>query len=231
MTTAVPPPAQAKTKTPIWVIALAVVGGVSILGYFGVNLYELHRFPPGYRNRPTTGLHRPGEREFDEANRKLDSFESTAAFGNSSEAVDLARQFSVTFKTARNKLFTRGFPVELLESTKGEFLTWCELQQRECAFIVHVPGLRLFEDRVFEKIDARRALAQVAWASAQEVIASRCKPDMELAVGLRGISQYSPILLGHCKAELAGPEDAIIKYIDDTTQSHFLWTFFSHRPK
>jgi hypothetical protein len=225
------PPTPGKTRTPIWTVALAVTAVAFVVGYFAFNLYQLHSFPPGYRNRPTRGLHRPGESQFDQANRQIDSFEGTAAFGNSAEAVALAREFSATFKEERQKRFTRGFPVELVESTNGEFLTWCELQTRECAFIVHVPGLRHFEDRVFEEIDARRVLAQVAWASAQAALRSHCKPDMELAVGLRGISQYSPIMLGHCRPELAGPEDGVIKYIDDTTQSHFLWTFFSHRGK
>jgi hypothetical protein len=225
------PPAPAKTRTPIWIVAVAIMGAVGVVGYFGFDLYRLHSFPPGYRNRPTQGLYRPGESEFDQANRQIDSFEGTAAFGNSADAVELAREFSTTFKAARQKRFTQGLPIELLESTRGEFLTWCELQARECAFIVHVPDLRNFDDRVFEKVDARRVLAQVAWASAQAVLKTRCKPEMELAVGLRGISQYGPILLGHCQLELAGPEDGIIKYIDDSAQSHFLWTFFSHRAK
>jgi hypothetical protein len=227
------PPATRKTRIAIWsaafgLVAVAVAG---VVAYFGFSLYQLHRFPPGYRNRPTQGFHRPGQKEFSQANRQIDSFEGTAAFGNSAAAVELAREFSTTFKAARQKYFTRGIPLEVLESTKGEFLTWCELQTRECAFIVHVPDLRNFEHRVFEKEDARRLLAQAAWASAQAALKSRCQPGMELAVGLRGISQYSPIMLGHCQPEPTGPEDGLVKYIDDTTQSHFLWTFFSHRTK
>jgi hypothetical protein len=53
------------------------------------------------------------------------------------------------------------------------------------------------------------------------------KPRMELAVGLRGISQYGPILLGHYEENAKAPEDGLIKYLDDGAQTHFLWTFLA----
>jgi hypothetical protein len=53
---------------------------------------------------------------------------------------------------------------------------------------------------------------------------------MELAVGLRGLSQYSPIELGYYDADSSKPDAGLVKYIDDIAQSHFLWTFFAPGP-
>jgi len=210
----------------IVVIALAAIG---IAGYFGYQLFESYQFPPGYRNQPSTGWStRPGENEFSAANDQIGSFEETDAFGNSPAAARLAHDFAETLKSAREKLFTKGMPVEILESTKGEFLTYCELHDRECAFIVHVPELRRYEKNFTEKVDARKLLSQAAWASAQSVLKAshQGKPGMELAVGLRGISQYGPIMIGYYEEE-SGQTDGIIKDFDDGGLTHFLWPFFA----
>jgi hypothetical protein len=72
-------------------------------------------------------------------------------------------------------------------------------------------------------------LAQAAWVSAQKVlkINHTGKSQMELAVGLRGISQYSPIMLGYYMENLNTPDDGIVKYLDDSDLSNFLWAFFA----
>jgi len=206
--------------------ALAVLVVASVFAY---HLYRTFAFPPGYRNRPTAGWHRPGEKEFSRADDQIDSFQGTNAFGNSPEAVKLARHFSDALKAARAQLFTAGVKREILDNTQGEFMTYCELHREECAFIVHVPQLRRFEKDVFETVDARKMLAQTAWMTAQGVLKEQGagKPRMELAVGLRGISQYGPMMLGYYEESAKAPEDGLIKYLDDRTQTHFLWTFFA----
>lgn len=214
-------------KAIVFLIPLLIVG---LVGYFGHQLYQLHSFPPGYRNRPAFGWgERPGEQGFSKADEQIDMFKGTTAFGNSPTAILLAQQFSETLKAAREELFTRGLGIELFDSTKGEFLTCCELHDGECAFIVHVPGLRHFEKNFTEKVDARKLLAQAAWRSAQKVLKANHagRPGMELAVGLRGISQYSPIMLGYYVENPNTPDDGIIKYLDDYTLSNFLWSFFA----
>ena len=211
----------------VLLIALPIV---AIAGYFGYQLYQLNSFPPGYRNRPASGWgERPGEQEFDKADAEIDSYQGTTAFGNSPAAIVLAQQFSETLKAAREELFTRGLGIELFESTEGEFLTYCELHDGECAFIVHVPRLRHFEKNFTEKVDARKLLAQAAWLSAQKVLRANHagKIHMELAVGLRGINQYGPMMLGYYMENLNSPEDGIVKYLDDYTLSNFLWEFFA----
>jgi len=170
-----------------------------------------------------------GEKEFGKADAQIDSFQGTNAFGNSPEAVKLARHFSEALKAGRAQMFTPGFKLEILDHTKGEFMTYCELHAEECAFIVHVPQLRKFEKNVFEKVDARKMLAQLAWMTAQGALKEQGtgRLRMELAVGLRGISQYGPIMLGYYDENAKAPEDGLVKYLDDGAQTHFLWTFFA----
>ena len=217
-------------KSSRWLLivgcALAVLVVASVFAY---HLYQRFAFPPGYRNQPTAGWHRPGQKEFSRANDQIDSFQGTNAFGNSPEAVKLARHFADALKVARTQLFTPGVKREILDDTKGEFITYCELHREECAFIVHVPQLRRFEKDVFETVDARKLLAQAAWMTAQGVLKEQgaAKPRMELAVGLRGISQYGPIMLGYYEENAKAPEGGLIKYLDDGAQTHFLWTFFA----
>jgi hypothetical protein len=215
------------------VIALAIAAGLvvtGIAGFFGYQTFKSYQFPPGYRNRPATGWNtRPGEDEFSAADDQIKSFAGTNAFGNNPAAIRLAHEYAETLKATREKLFTKGSKIEILESTKGEFLTYCELHDRECAFIVHAPELRRYEKDFTEKVDARKLLSQAAWISAQVVMkrGHQGKQGMELAVGVRGISQYGPIMIGYYKEEMAQPEDGIIKNFDDGSLTHFLWPFFA----
>jgi hypothetical protein len=223
-------PARLRNARARWVIiAGAALAVLVVAGVFAYHLYQGFVFPPGYRNRPSAGWHRPGHTEFSRADDQIDSFQGTNAFGNSPEAVALARHFADAFKAARAQLFTPGFKREILDDTKGEFITYCELHREECAFIVHVPQLRHFDKDITEQVDARKMLAQTAWMTAQGVLKTHgaAKSRMELAVGLRGISQYGPIMLGYYEENAKTPEDGLIKYLDDRTQTHFLWTFFA----
>jgi hypothetical protein len=225
------PGARTKRAFPTWaIVVLSVLVVLVAGGAFAYHLHQRFAFPPGYRNQPTAGWGvRMGEKEFGKADAQIDSFQGTNAFGNSPEAVALARSFSESLKAGRARMFTPGFKVEILESTKGEFMTYCELHAGECAFIVHVPHLRKFEKNMLEKVDARKLLAQLAWVTAQDVLKKQGagKPRMELAVGLRGISQYGPIMLGYYDESARGPETGLVKYLDDGAQTHFLWTFFA----
>jgi hypothetical protein len=228
-----PAPIKPKSGNRSLIIAVGSVAALVALGaagYFGYQLCQLNSFPAGYRNKPATGWStRPGENEFEKANDQINSYNGSAAFGNSPAAIALAQQYSAALKTARDELFTRGLGVEIFESTQGNFLTYCELHDRECAFIVHVPGLRHFEENFTQAVDARKLLAQTAWATAQKVLKNNHsgKPQMELAVGVRGISQYGPIMLGYYKDDFAAPNHGIVKDLDDSTLSHYLWSFFA----
>ena len=140
----------------------------------------------------------------------------------------MAADFSRTLKGQCARLFTAGPKFEVLDSTRDEFVTYCELHDEECAFLVHVPWLRRFDTSILEDVDARKLLAQTAWQTAQRVLAAQGigKPKMELAVGLRGISQYGPIMIGYSD-DTVTTKAGLLKYLDDGAQTHFLWTFFT----
>jgi hypothetical protein len=211
-------------------IALAALAAILVGGGVAYHLFQSFSFPPGYRNQPTASWGvRMGEKEFGNANAQIDAFQGVDAFGNSPEAVQLAHRFSEALKAGRMHLFTPGFKLEILDHTKGEFLTYCELHANECAFLVHVPQMREYNETLFEKVDARKLLAQLSWITALGVLKDQGagKPQMELAVGLRGISQYGPITLGYYDEKAKAPEDGLVKYLDDGAQTHFLWTFFA----
>lgn len=221
-----------RSRLPLWAIggavavALALVAGAAL----AYHLKQSFAFPSGFRNRPTSGWGiRMGEKEFDAADAQIDSYNGNIAFGNSAEAIELARSYSKALQAARRELFTAGPQVEILDKTKGEFLTYCELHSQECAFIVHVPHLRKFEKAVFEDVDARKLLAQLAWATAEKVLKEQHvgKPKLELAVGLRGISQYGPITIGYYDENAHAPKDGMVKHLDSGAETHFLWTFFA----
>jgi hypothetical protein len=230
-----PPAAPAKSrrnqKASVWIIVgLAILFALSGAVYGGHKFYYEHSFPSGYRNRPASGWgKRPGKSEFSAANDQLQTFNGVKAFGNSPAAITLAAQFSLALKGVRAEHFTGADYPELFESTQGEFLTYCELHDQECVFIVHVPGLRRFEKKSFEKEDARKQLAEAAWILAQKILKANNagQPKMELAVGLRGISMYGPIMLGNYDENMSEPEDGMIKYFDDAGMQNYLWAFFA----
>ncbi len=226
-----PLPKAGPNQKAVWIIvALAVLFSIGA-GLYGLRqIYYERSFPSDYRNRPARGWGaRPGEKEFSTANDKLQTFNGVSAFGNSPQAVTLATQFSIALKSVREEHFTGADYPELFESTKGEFLTYCELHDQECAFIVHVPGLRRFEKKSFQKEDARKQLAQASWILAEKILKANNagRPKMELAVGLRGISMYGPIMLGNYDENMTEPGDGMLKYFDDDTMDNYLWAFFA----
>jgi hypothetical protein len=114
------------------------------------------------------------------------------AHGNTEEAKQLAQEFSDALMQVRDENFVGGNP-KSLKLTKGKFVVCCELKQESCAFIVHVPEFRNFED------DAKEGLADLAWAAAQETAIKRIGPKGTLAVGLRGVLLYGAVIAGNCE--------------------------------
>ncbi len=134
----------------------------------------------------------PGEAQFRAANEKIDIYRDGVAFGNCPNALAVATKFSAAFKKLRGVFFEGGKSTGLSVS-HHEFLTWCELQETQCVFIVHVPELRRFTD------SAKQSLGRVAWVTAQQCLAAQGlgRPDMKVAVGLRGFALYDRVLIGH----------------------------------
>ena len=116
-----------------------------------------------------------------------------AGRGNSPEAIKLATEYAERIKELSDEAFTsNGRP--LLQLSGGEYLTFCELHEDRCLFLVHVPSYRKFTD------DAKKTLAELAWAVAQVEVAGKMPANSKLGVGLRGVLQYGDIMLGTCPA-------------------------------
>lgn len=113
--------------------------------------------------------------------------------GNSLQAEEMAERFAARMKLMRESFFT-GESEGVLSG--GEFLTHCELSEGRCAFIVHVPELRKFED------DAKESLCDIAWTIAEGTLAESGIADgTELAVGVKGFLLYEDIMLGTFKKD------------------------------
>jgi len=137
----------------------------------------------------------PGQAAFDNANRQIISGREGVAFGNSAEAQGLAREYSKTLKILRETFFTKGNK-DAFSISKGEFLTYCHVDDDSCVFLVHVPELRHFVS------DAKTSLADLAWMNAQSILQTKlAHPPKTLALGVKGALLYDAILIGDYVSE------------------------------
>lgn len=109
--------------------------------------------------------------------------------GNSPEAEALAQEYAESLQQVNKVAFTEG-KKRLLSTSQGEFLTYCELHEDRCLFIVHVPGYRDYES------EAKEYLAKIAWSLAEATVKDKLKSGNALGVGLRGTLLYGDIFVG-----------------------------------
>lgn len=109
--------------------------------------------------------------------------------GNSPEAEALAQEYAESLQQVSKAAFTEG-KKRLLSTSQGEFLTYCELHEDRCLFIVHVPGYRDYES------EAKEHLAKIAWSLAEATVKDKLKSGSSLGVGLRGALLYGDIMVG-----------------------------------
>lgn len=122
-------------------------------------------------------------------------------FGNTEHAKELAAALGERMKVLRDAAFSSKAKSEFSLSG-GEFLTHCEMTENTCAFIVHVPQFRKFDDK------AKVALNDIAWVVAQSLLANTEFPEGgELAVGLKGIALYDDIRIGQHVKEWPDEEE------------------------
>lgn len=165
-----------------------------ILGYTGLlmtaGLFAFGAYWTGkFGNEPAAEIPRePGELALLEVERQIVSDDEGYALGNSDEARDLARRFADRMKELDETLFTQTDAT--IKLSGGQYVTWCERRAGRCAFIVHVPEYRRFDD------EAKDVLAQLAWMTAQETAADSLEPGEELAVGLKGVLLYGAVIVG-----------------------------------
>ena len=132
----------------------------------------------------------------DDVENKIRSDAQGIAHGNSDEAKALAQQYADLILELREELFTKGKGGISLSG--GKFITYCELRPGQCAFVIHVPEYRRFDD------DAKDSLAELAWLVAQRTTQGKLQTGDRLAVGLKGIVRYGSVMVG----KVADPDDA-----------------------
>ena len=169
--------------------ALAAIGLVT--GYLGVLLsggvMAAALLAPEPKPDVATGVPTASS-NLDAAENKIRTDADGIAHGNTDEAKALAKAFAELMQTLRDELFTKREGGISLSGKK--FITYCELRDGQCAFVVHVPEYRKFED------DAKDSLAELAWTVAQRTAQEKLQPGDKLAVGLKGVVLYGSVMVG-----------------------------------
>lgn len=124
--------------------------------------------------------------------------------GNNPEAIELANTFASRMKDVYEEAFTSNRK-PLLQLSDGEFLTYCQLHEDRCLFLVHVPSYRNYN-----KV-AKKTLAEFAWIVAQSTTAGKLKKKAKLGLALRGVLSYGAIMIGEVPSST---EDRLQSSID-----------------
>lgn len=151
----------------------------------------------------------PEEQAFIDANNQIRVYKDEAAFGNSAEAKEIAKTFSVTMDAMQKITFFGGSDIHAV--TAGNFLTYCQLTSDKVIFLCVVPGLRDYQG------EAREALAEIAWATAQ-LVSPREQMRSNVVVALRGGLLFGPVWSGPPAEEpetKAEGRDALVEYYPD----------------
>ncbi|MCB1098619.1 MAG: hypothetical protein KDN22_23810 [Verrucomicrobiae bacterium] len=149
----------------------------------------------------------PAAAAMHEAEMNIAGAKGGVARGNSAEAISLASAYSKLLGTLNEEYFVRSKEARGPSLTGGKFLVHCHLAKGKCAFLVHVPSYRKYED------GAKEQLAGLAWMAAHQVVASAPESvpqGADLGVGLRGVLLYGAIMVGTVDINADDPESLII---------------------
>ncbi|WP_254508717.1 DUF4190 domain-containing protein [Anatilimnocola floriformis] len=175
---------------------------VVVSGFFmAIYVWAMVQAPasgPNGANMSSTVAKMPGEVELQSAEEKIDLAVDETALGNSPEAITLAKAFNERMTEQRNKLASDN-PQLGMKPDDGNFVTWCELHDGQCALVVQVPAYRTFTSEGKIEIEKR------AWDAAQEVLREKLPPESDLAVGTKGLLLWGSIMTG--KTVAAGSEN------------------------
>jgi len=141
----------------------------------------------------------------------IDGKGTEKGFGNREEAQVLARQFADQMKRASHEYFSK----RLQSVSKDPFVTYCALEDRQCAFLVLVPDYRKFDRQ------AQDELVTIAWRAAQEIAATKLQPGDGLAVALKGQFLLGSIRIGDVAPKgsesnvyFEGAQDDLLDFFD-----------------
>ena len=179
-----------KGKGMAWTGITSAILAFVIYGFFVAKVAkENANMPEGERNARAA---------LSNAQTKVLTDNQGKAHGNNAEAKLLAEEFSSTMKTMHSAFFEREGDAPKVSISGGEFVTFCQLSDEGCAFIVHVPEYRRHTD------EAKESLAELAWIVAGSVAESHPEAlpsQSTVAVGLRGAILYGAILIGEAGGE------------------------------
>ena len=163
----------------------------------------------------------PGQRECDSAEEFILSFKDREATGNTPTAAKFAEQFARKLRISRQVLFTEG-KAGTPSLSKGYFLTYCFERDDSVAILIHVPELRRYTE------DAKVSLAEFVWTLAILETRTEFPRATKLAVGIKGVANYSAILTG----TVTKTEDPIqgIQTRHPVISTKPLWPFFATEP-
>ncbi|MEP4077495.1 DUF4190 domain-containing protein [Haloferula sp.] len=190
---------RVKGKSMAWTGIIAGVASYIIYGIFIANSVK--------NAAATPQTQRDAQSALSAVHTKVMSNRNGTAHGNTPEAKQIASEFSSSIKTMHSAFFEREGDEPAIRLSGGEFVTFCQLSEKGCAFIVHVPEYRKHTG------DAKESLAELGWAVANVVAAGNPEyipADSPVIVGLRGTVLYGAILRGR-----AGAEEPIAQLEDD----------------
>jgi hypothetical protein len=155
------------------VVAILILFG----GYAAYKVFQVAQSAP----------RQPGKAEFRSANSQIGSG-GPAASGNNDKARQMAADMSKLMKSTREEAFSHAEKKSFMDE-HDEFRTYCNLQEDQCVFLIHVPELRRFT------VEAKQSLAEAGWFFGQGLLGKRGE-HMRLVVALRGIAAYDRVLTG-----------------------------------
>lgn len=168
-----------------WGSVWAILGLVIAYPLFGLGMVWI-MLPP--RPRIPSTPPSVAQSRLSEAEHKIIGDSDGVAHGNSPRAKELAQKFSSEMKELRDELFTES--KTKLKLSGGNFVVFCQLEKKRCAFLVHAPDLRHFTD------EAEQSLAELAWAVGKSVASEELEDGDQLGVGLKGVLFYSAVMTG-----------------------------------
>lgn len=164
----------------------------------------------------------PAQARFSAADLKLTSKNDGIIHGNSKTALSLAREFSRRLKIIREMGITED-KKNAISLSGGEFVTRCELSRQGVAFMVHVPGLRKFDD------GAKDFIAEAATRTAVGLAGELSPKPEKVAVGIRGAILYDRIIIGKMPPDGVG--DLVDQESFSGSKKEVLISFFDDNPE
>ncbi len=158
----------------------------------------------GCEQKPMT----PEETAFKEASGQILSETKGYAYGESKEAKELAKNFSLMLKKLQKEFFTGGKKNRKFSLTKDNFLTYCKINEKSVVFLVHVPQFKKYKGKV------RDSLNELVWLVGNEVTKEfkTDVPNLEIVIALKGSVAYGASAVG-IRGQEAKMENSFI--IDD----------------